>query len=495
MNLRRLFTSSSIYLLGNLANRALSFLMIPLYTRLLSPAEYGTIEILELLVTVTVITLGASAIASSTIRIYHDEAEADRPKVISTAVISLLVVGLLVALFGMAISTSASSFLFRTPANENLIRLAFLATYLSILTELCLVYQRLKERASYFVKYSSTQLVASALLNLFFLVGMHAGVWSLFWSKLIVSMVGALLLLRLVLREVGTAWDPRIARKLARFGAPLVIAGASMLMIHSSDRYFLNRYVSLTDVGIYSMAYKFGFLVTYLVGEPFKRAWNATSYGYVGSVDWQHSFARIGSYLIFTLMLVSLALTLFRTEFLTFVAARDYRSAAAVIPILVASYTLRELGDFFNGVYLISKSRSRNLAGIILFSALVNIALNFLLIPTMGMIGAAWATFGTFAVYSGVICTVSQREQKLPLAVAPPVLLAMAALGLGFFDTWLGVSSVVLAGLVKLAELGLFTAVGVWLGLIPRVSLAELVAVVRGLNPELPSERKSTTSQ
>ena len=135
----------------------------------------------------------------------------------------------------------------------------------------------------------------------------------------------------------------------------MVLSGLSFFCIHFSDRFFLSRATSLTQIGLYSLAYKIAFLVTFLVGEPFERVWNIKLYGYTTSSDWQRRFGRVAAYLFFALVLVAVVLSLFANELLSVMANPSYRSAALLVPILVFSYVFREVGDFFRNLLFINK--------------------------------------------------------------------------------------------------------------------------------------------
>jgi O-antigen/teichoic acid export membrane protein len=475
MNSRRLLTNSSLYFLGNVASRAVGFLMIPFYTRVLSPGDYGTIELIDLMITIVVITVGVSAAGASMIRIYHDEPADTQHKVVSTALICALTLGAVIVAAAAVFAEFGSTLVFHSDSYANLIRVSFVAMYLGSLAEICLLHQRIRERVMFFTMYSLAQLCSTAILNLFFLYVMRAGIWSFAWSKLIFGVAGGAVLVIAVVREVGLSWDLRIAKKMIRFGAPMILVGGGMFIIHSSDRFFLSRYVTVAEIGIYSLAYRFGFLVTYLVGEPFGRAWNPTVFGHVGKPDWKEMFARVSSYLTFALTLAALALALFRKEIITVATGPAFQTAAALIPILVASYCVREMGDFFRNVLLISKEKSKHLGVIVAISAAVNIGLNFALIPEYGAWGAAVATLLTFSFYLVVIWFMAQREHNLPLRTGAVFLTLATAVGLGFLDAAFPMPMLILAILWKLALLAGFVAAASMFGLIPRDSVRQAI--------------------
>ena len=429
MNSAKLIKSSSLYLVGNIANRAVGFLMIPLYTRFLSPADYGTIELVDLTISLIVITLGYAAIGASMIRIYHDwQDDQDRSVVVSSSILTLAVLGVFVTAGAMLGAPAICQALFHSTANISFIRTCFIATYVGNLVELALAYQRLKNRAMFFVGYSLIQLVGMVGLNTYFIAYAHNGIWSFVLSRLIVTTLGGIFLIFVVLKEVGLKWRFEPVRRMLVFGSPLILSAVCFFIIHFSDRFFLSKYSTLTELGIYSLAYKFGFLITFLVGQPFGRAWNVTLYEYAETAGWKENFARVVRYLVFFLFLVSMGIVLFARELLTIMATPPFRPAVLVIPVVIAAYVFRETGEFFRNVLYIIKERSRRVSILTIFCALLNIGLNFLLIPKHGIMGAAWATLFTWVVYMVLVWVAAYQDHRFPYSAWSFLLLTVISL-------------------------------------------------------------------
>lgn len=145
-----------------------------------------------------------------------------------------------------------------------------------------------------------------------------------------------------------------------RFRLPTIGTGLAFLVIHFSDRFLLNRFAGLEEVGVYAVAYKFAFPITYLVGEPFGRAWNVSFYAHVAEPDWRERFGRVARYfafflvafflVAFFLVLAATAIALFIHEAIFVLTEERLHPAASLVPVLVLSYVLRELGDFYKNL-------------------------------------------------------------------------------------------------------------------------------------------------
>jgi O-antigen/teichoic acid export membrane protein len=424
----RLLRDSTLYFAGNIASRAVSFLMLPFYGRHLSPSEYGVLSLIELSITIIAIVFGLQSIGQTLTRVYHDQdTEAQRHRVVSTALIgsalAAVVVAVLAILFAGPIARAIA-----LPDHVNLLRAGFVAMIFSTVGEVVLVYQRILARARFFLAYSMVMLAATVALNVWFIGFMNLGVWGFVSSKLIVSGVGSVFLLAHALRETGIAWAGRHARAMARFGAPLVLSSAGYYAIHFSDRLFL-AHVSKADVGIYSMAYNFAFLLSILVGDSFGKSWNVTFYSYAESEGWQARFVRIGTWLFFVLAAAAVAISLLGRDTLILLMPASYVPPLLMLPVLLMGYFFREIGDFFRNILLIDMG-SGLVGRIALAGAAVNILLNYLLISGplgMGIWGAAASTTITWMLYCAVCWVAARRSHNVAFPIWP--LLRMLSLG------------------------------------------------------------------
>jgi len=414
MRLSELFKQSSIYMVGEFVRRGVGFLMIPIYTRYLSTADYGILELIELFVMIAGVYFGMLAISDGMVRIYHDyNDDRSRGEVVSTAVIGVALCALLVAGVASLAASPLSSLAFGGPRYASLVRASFVALIFSSLTDIGLTYQRLRQRPGVFVIFSILQLLVNVSLNIYFIAYLKLGVWGFVLAKLVVCSLGAAYLLTVLIRETGCRLNREAAARIAKFGGPLIISGGAIFIIHFADRFFVNHFGTLSDVGIYALAYKFGFLVSYAVGQPFASTWGVRLYAHATGERWRQNFARVAGYLAFFLILAAVGLGLFIDKILLFIATPAYLPAALLIPIVAFGYVFREMGDFFRGVLFINK-RVVLFGRITVACAVLNLALDWILIGKYKAAGAAWATVLTWLAYMVACWIQAAREHEIP---------------------------------------------------------------------------------
>ncbi len=480
MDLGKLARQSSLYLVGNVASRAVGFFMVPVYAHFLTPAEYGTVELLELFLQVVVISVGIQALGGSMIRIYHDYQGEAQEKVVSSAMLSALAAGSIVAAVVLMFAEPASVLLFKSPAYAGLIRAAFVAMVFATIAEMSIYYHRLRDRVAFVVTYSLVQLAASLGLNIYFIAFREMGVLGFVLAKLITASLGGAFLAWTVLREVPLRWDWNVTRKLTGFGAPLMMTGAGMFVIHFSDRFFISHFTTLAEVGIYSLAYKFGFLVSYLVGEPFGNVWNVTLYGHTRRLDWRQQAGRAALYLTFFLFLVGIGLVLALDVLLPVMVTSSFAGAGALIPILVLGYITREIGDFFRTTVYVNK-RAGLISVITGACAVLNIGLNWMLIPRWGATGAAWCTLVTWFAYMCCCWAAANHEHRIPFRVTRFAQILMVALAIYAARQLVPGQTAPVQMLIQAAFVALFCGLLLLVGYVPREERTNLAGLVQRL--------------
>ncbi len=331
-SLGRVLRHSTLYAFGNIAGRAVAFLAIPVYSRFLSPAEYGLIELVEPSTQTVAIAFGLQAVGTALARLFHDQAsEAARNSVVSTALVGTAVLSAVVTAAGVAGAGAISRAVFHT----------------------------------------------------------DAGVWGFVSSKLIVSVAGAGFLPWRLRRDVGWHWRGVYVPEFIRFGAPLVVSGLSYFAVHFSDQFFLTAAVSLAELGRYALAYRFALMVNALVGDSFAKSWDVSLYRHTNEAGWREQFAQVFAYFALALCTTGLAIAVFSPELLSVMVPASFMPPALLLPVLVLAYVLRDVADFFRSLLLINK-RAAWVGKIALAAAAGNLAMNMLLIPAYGTFGVAF---------------------------------------------------------------------------------------------------------
>lgn len=426
--LRSLARQSSVYALTMLLSRAMSFVMVPVYTHRLGAADYGLVELIDT-VDLVVLVLFSSAVADPFLRHLHDAPDArGRDRVTSTAIVFLAGVGALVALLGALASPALAALLLRDARRAPLLQLTFGAVAFQAMLEIPLARFRADDRPLHFAAWTLARTGLGLALNLAFIAALDLGVPGLALSTLLASAVTATALCALTLRQTGVAFDPAALRRMLVFGWPLVPGALAIIALQHSRSYVLNHYCSLADVGRWALGFKFGALLTQVIGNPLRNAWTAQMYAVWDGPHGRERFARALTLFVGLFAWSALALSVAAPDVVASLAPPAFAPAALVIPAVATAFALREVAEFFrNGLVL--GGDPRPVAWIEPALAVLDLGLGVALVSRFGLRGAIVVTPVVFALYALALHRAARRV--LPVAYEYRRIAALAGLALG----------------------------------------------------------------
>jgi len=420
-----------IYFLGNVLARLVGFIMLPVYTRILTAADYGILEILTITADVAGMLAGLG-IRSAVMRLYYQyDSRDERNGVVSTASLLLVAIFTALAVAGVVVASWLSNVLLGSPDSALLVKLMVITFIFSALSGVPVVHLQAKQQSAALVSSNVVKLVLALSLNIYFVVYLRIGVQGIFWSTIIsTALVGGVMAVTMF-RETGVRFVPRHARELIAFGAPLIASQFGSFVLHFSDRYFLRVFHPLSVVGLYALGYKLALLIAMVVDGPFNSIWSAKSLE-IASREGERAPPILRSILLnYSLVVVTLSLgvALFATDAVRILLGPDFRDADGPVPLLAVGMVFFCFRHVSQTGAMIAK-RPGYIAAVTSGAAITAILLNLLLIPRWGAMGAAGATAGAFGLEFLAMRVLSERaypigitlsETLTPLAIATAI--------------------------------------------------------------------------
>lgn len=390
-------------------NRGISLLMLPIYTRCLTPADYGILELIEMTVDIASILAGIGIISGLAKYYYQFQEKPERDELVSTLFILLIVSYLVVCLIAVQFTTNFSQLIFGTDKYGGYLNIGLLNIFLhSTICFVPLAVFRTQQRSTVFVAVSVIKLVTQLSLNILLVVYLKKGVFGVLVSNTVALLLVGVGLASYTLHSVGFKFSRQKAFLLLRFGYPFVFVNLAAFLLTFSDRYFLNYFHKSGDVGIYALAYKFGVLVQTFPMSPMLNTWMVQRFEVVRSDGYEKVFNSFLGWLALLSISSALVISILARDVLRIMATPAFWQAYRIVPVIAIAYLLQGSTDYFNfGIY--QSSRTRHMAYATVLSALLIVGLSFLLIPEYGMLGAAWATLIAFAFRLAYVYFASQH--------------------------------------------------------------------------------------
>ncbi len=392
----KLFSDTVILAIGTFGSKLLVFLLMPLYTALLSPSQYGTAE----LITGTANLIMPFACVGITNGIFRFAAEkgTDREGVFSSGMV-LLGAGLCgtVLLGAVALCIGAA---WRTE-----ILLVVLYVLAADLQAVCAQYVRAVDRTRLFAVQGILNTLVTVGFNILFLMAFDLGVTGYVLSTVVGNLLTTAFLVvsARLWRVFRLSHVSRTAmRELFRFSLPMVPTTICWLITDLSDRYLVSWFCGEAVNGVYSAAYKIPTIVN-LVSGIFMQAWQFSAV--VQSADGEECsrfYSQVFRGFLSVIFIGSGGLILLSPWLCRLLLNSAYHEAWRYMPTLLCSAALESVVSFLASVYMVRKKSMHSFLTAVAGTGL-NLLLNFLFIPQTGTFGGALgAAIATLIGYAAV---------------------------------------------------------------------------------------------
>lgn len=411
--LKRFGKHSFVYAIGTIVSRAVGFLMIPIYTHYLTPKDYGIIELLDLTIHLLSLIL-INAVGMAVFKFYFDyESNKEKNEVMSTALIFNMVTSGLLAFLMTFFAEKLCLVILGNTEYTLFFKIISITLIMEVSLNVPLLYLRAKERSIFFTGFSIFRLLIGLILNIYFVAILKMAVKGVLLTALISGLIAAGILIPLTLKEVGWRFSFTKLKKILPYGLPVIPASLCTTAIGFSDRFFLRYFSGLQELGLYSLGYKFGSVIHILITVPFNIGWIAFIFPTQKKENAAEIFSKILTYLMLLLIFVGLCISVLIKDILKIIATPSFFDAYKIVPLIVLGYILMGSNYVFQtGIYLESKTKWLPIINGI--GAVLNISLNWILVPRYGKVGAALTFFITHLLIGVITYLFSNKYYPIP---------------------------------------------------------------------------------
>lgn len=407
--LRRLATTGAAYTAASIFSKLIAVALLPLYTRYLSPADYGAAEVLFAAVVAASIVIRLGVI-EAVLRFYYKAGE-EPGRVVAGSFAALFWLSTAAALIALPFAGPLSEALLDEPAPD-LVRIAIGGLWVLTLHEYLLTLFRLEERARAFFTVTIANVLAAIGLTVALVVGQDEGARGLLLGSYV---SGGLFVLGLIVvhrRRLSLRVDRGLLRRMLRFGLPTMPAELSLYLLNFVDRIVIVRYVGLAEAGLYALAVKFAQAVNVLV-RGFQLAWPPLAYSIRDDDEARRAYALIVTWFVAGCAFVVAGMWLLARWIARALAAPEFFQSYEAVGLISAAVTLYAL--YMVLVVILGRTGRTEFNFPATIAALVaNVALNLILVPPLGIVGAGLALVASYVVVVGLMYWFTQRLFPVP---------------------------------------------------------------------------------
>lgn len=387
--------------------------LIPVYSRYLSTYDFGVLSLLTVTLTLVSIVFKFGLNHAFFRHYYETEDAVHRRRIVGSTLAFLLVSACVATLLLYWAAPQLSSLVFTSEQTRTgkigltdatrveLLRLVIYINFFEVVTVIPDSILRAKFRSA---RYSALN-IAAFLFQLLFItylvIYVHATVNSVLIGRLAGAAFEALIFYWAVRHELSMSFSLSELRGMLAFGAPLIFGQISFTLFMMIDRFFLERFATKGEVGVYSMSNSLVSVVPLLVTVPFSQVWTVMRFSVMKEEGAEEYYARVLTYITFVGMFLALGAAAVAGDGLQLYALKGYWSAGQIIPLLALAAVFDSASRVLN-VGTTLKKRTIFAPLVIAAALLVNIGLNFLLIPRYESAGATVSTLISYLVFCGL---------------------------------------------------------------------------------------------
>lgn len=432
--LKQLSKDSIVYGIGGIIARGVGFFFLPIYTRIFSPAEYGAIETLTILNSFLSLLLVMGMDAAQSFYFFEQKKNGKiaQANVVTAILQWRLIWGSVVVLLATFLSPLFNMLFFEGQLTLEYFIIAFVGILFTQFMLQSAEIFRLLYRPLRYLCITLGNAVLASIISITLVVWLGWGIKGYFVGFCISGVISAVfgwLAVRdyLDFSKLHREWWP----KLIKFGAPLIFSGLAMYALHTTDRWFIIHYHGQSALGIYAVGAKFVILISFAI-DAFRRAWWPIAMDALNRPDGPELFRTVSRLYLGLGVVCVVMLTFLSPLLIKILSAHNYHSGYPIIGIL-------SWHSIFYGFYMIVavgiwKREKTFLAPIAMgVAVLINIVLDFYLVPKFGGMGAAIATSLSFFIWVFIAGRIS--ETLWP--VGYPVKILGLQISIGAIACWI----------------------------------------------------------
>lgn len=434
--IKSLIGQTAVYGLSSIIGRFLNYLLVPLYTRIFLPHEYGVVT--ELLAYVGFLLVFLTYGMETGLFRFSQNDKYRKEDVYSNSIGSLFTTSLIFILIVLIFYGNIADLL-NYVQNPEYVLILGITIGIDAFSAIPFAQLRIKNKSARFATIKFINIGLNISLNLFFIVFCprvlgennfifkhlypQLDVGYIFISYLLTSIITLLLLLPEIIKiKLKFLFNRQLLKKMIIYSLPLMFAGLMGMTSETLDRILLKYLIIVPDgiinpahyimseIGIYGANAKIAILMVLFI-QAFRYAAEPFFFNYSKNSDSKELYARVMKYFIIFNLFVFIGITLF-IDFVKIIIDKNYHDGLIIIPILLLGKVF--FGIIFNLSIWYKLTNLTKYGAIIAFSgAFISITLNVFLIPKYGYLGSAWASFFSYLVMMVLSFLIGRKYYKI----------------------------------------------------------------------------------
>ncbi len=439
--IKELTKDTALYGISTIAGRFLQFILVPFYTHVFSPEEFGIqayiYAFLAFANVVYIYGMDAAFMKYATVK------ESDKKTVFSTSYVFTFITTTFFSVIlyfshnwlAAEADYSQYSYIFLYVIGILFLDSASLIPFANL---------RLERKAAKFATIRILNILINVILNLLLILHYHYGIEAIFISNFVASLFSFVALLPEILKHLNFSIDKEYLKKMLKFGIPYLPGSIAATMVQMIDVPIIRELTNESTLGIYRANYKLGIFMMLFV-SMFNYAWQPFFLTNAKEKNAKEIFSKVLSLFLIIASFIWVVLSLFIEDLASIqfmngksIIADKFLVGIYIVPIVLLAYIFHGLYvNFTAGIYL--EEKTKYMPMVTGLGAIINIVSNYILVPKIGIMGGALATLFSYMIMAISIFMVSQKFYKVTyeyMIIAKVFLIIAIIIGLFYYFTF-----------------------------------------------------------
>lgn len=471
---------SFVYSLGNIALKGMGIITLPIYLNYLTKSEVGIFGLLDITINIIaeVLLLGQA----NSIILFENKKEYDDKKnsIFFTITSFVILINLLFVLFAELFGTSLISISKSTRDLSSYLHFIIYISLVRVLNNLFLNKLRAEEKSKLYTFLTFLKITFFIALIFYTVVHLRLSVVGILYSYLISEIIVLLFILPVMIKKMSVKIEMSALKEALKFGTPLIFTSIGIMVLNLSDRYLINLFINLEEVGTYDIAYRIAGIVNMFLILPFNQAMLPSAFKEFNSNSNSRYLSKLMTYMCFVTIWGGLTISVFGKEIILILGNENYVRANVYIPFIVLAYILSAMRNVASNGLLFAE-KTYIVALITIFAAILNIILNIFLIPIYGTIAAAYTTLISFAIFYLVTYWYSNKYFKIDYETIKIIKALLVGIVLFIIPEFISLDSIIISIIIKIVVVAIFPFVLYPIGFYEKIEVETISSGIKSL--------------
>lgn len=408
---KQIFKHTAIYSFATVLGRLISFIMLPFYAHIFQTEGYGVIGMVDASLGFLSI-LFAAGFHVAILKIYHEETEARKRLVISTAIRLVWALGLAAIIIPAIFSSQLSGFILGSKDYSLVLVLALISFVIDVAGQSASTFLIIEQKSILYSVVGIVRLLIGVALNIWLVIILQVGVIGVFITSLVAAAVSSFIFHFAAIRAHGLAYNASVARKLIKFQGPLMPGEFVAYLSRQAERFIVKFLIDIKAVGILEMAYKFPPLLNLFVTFPFMSAWRSKAFEIAKQDDAPDIIGKMFTNYFSLMAFVGMLIAISIDDILKITTPPDFWAAAIITKIEVMTTIVAGVNSYviFGMMY---RDKTTEISVLKIVLAVVKILLGLFFVSSFKLYGAAFSALIVEVVMLTVLFNKSQKYYRI----------------------------------------------------------------------------------